>query len=100
MREADGGRSDVRGTVYEGSDGRYYTDVQLWERLESEAWVPFCWDPETGEEWVETPAGELLALTPVPESELPDDVELESHPRGLLVTDERDLSRSGEYERA
>lgn len=89
------------GSVYEGSDGRYYTEVELWERLESETWVPFAWDPETGQEWVETPAGDLLALTPVPESELPDSVELESHPRGKLVNDERTRGRtaSGEFER-
>lgn len=88
--------------VYEGSDGRYYTAVQLWEHLESETWVPCAWDPETGREWVETPDGDLLALTPVPESELPEAVELESHPAGQRVDDNRDLPprAPGEYERA
>lgn len=88
-------------TVYEGSDGRYYTAVELWERLESGAWVPCAWDPESGQEWVETSSEDLLALTPVPESELPDSVELEPHPCGRLVNDQRDPSRttSGEFER-
>lgn len=88
-------------SVYEGSDGRYYTSVELWEQLESETWVPCAWDPETGQEWVETPAGDLLALTPVPDSELPDSVELEPRHPGL-ADDERGDSKtaSGEFERS
>jgi hypothetical protein len=52
-------------TVYQCSDGRYYGDVDIWERLESGTWRPFCWDEETGEEWVISRDGELLALEPV-----------------------------------
>jgi len=78
-------------TIYVGSDGRCYTAVELWERLESGSWQPCCWDPESGDEWVETADGELLALSPVDERELPDDIEIKTHPRGRLIDGEREL---------
>ena len=52
-------------TVYERSDGGCCTEGELWHRLEAETWTPCCWDPETGEEWVETESGELLRLVPI-----------------------------------
>jgi hypothetical protein len=52
-------------TTYARSDGGYCTEIELWERLEAGEWTPCCWDPESGEEWVETDSGELIALVPV-----------------------------------
>ena len=57
--------------LYRGTDGTYYDEVTLWNRLESGEWRSFCWDAETGEEWVETDRGELLALEPVDPEALP-----------------------------
>lgn len=51
-------------TVYVGTDGRLYSDEDIWPRLETETWTVCCWDNETGREVVETEEGELLFLTP------------------------------------
>lgn len=50
--------------VYVGSDGNYYGEVDVWERLEAGDWTPFAWDRESGVEWVETDDQQLLVLTP------------------------------------
>ena len=76
-------------TIYECSDGGYYSDVQVWERLESEAWRVCCWEAETGREWVENEDGELLMLDPISRSELPSGVQIERASTGVLVRDER-----------
>ncbi|SEO83229.1 hypothetical protein SAMN04487948_105378 [Halogranum amylolyticum] len=55
------------GNIYRGSDGRYYGDVDIWERFESGAWTPCVWDTESGVEWVETEDEELLSLVPLSE---------------------------------
>lgn len=73
------------GTLYEGTDGYYYGCTQVWERLESGRWTPFCWDTESGQEWVETETGDLLCLTPVTESALPTDVSVEYTENGAIV---------------
>lgn len=52
-------------SVYAGSDGRRYTEREVWERLETEEWTVCCWDESTGQEWVITPEEELLLLTPI-----------------------------------
>lgn len=51
-------------TEYECTDGRTYTDEQIWERLESGAWRTCCWDTETGTEWVVDDTDDLLCLVP------------------------------------
>lgn len=52
-------------TVYLGSDGRCYTEDEVWQRYESGAWE-FCVGEEmTGQEIVRTDDGELLLLTPL-----------------------------------
>ena len=53
------------GTVYQGSNGRYYGDVDVWERLEAETWIPCFWDVTSGEEGVKTREEQLLALIPL-----------------------------------
>nr|WP_241429861.1 hypothetical protein [Haloferax larsenii] len=58
-------------SFYACSDGRYYSDVQIWEHLERDIWHVCCWDSETGGEWMETDGGELLHLAPVTEEQLP-----------------------------
>lgn len=55
---------------YWGTDGRRYTDQEVWERLEQGAWSVCCWDEETGVEVVETEAEELLFLVPVDRPEV------------------------------
>jgi hypothetical protein len=52
-------------SVYTGSDGRRYTEREIWRRLEAGEWTVCCWDASTGQEWVITPEDELLALTPI-----------------------------------
>lgn len=52
-------------TVYRGSDGRYYSDEDVWVRLERESWRVFCWNTETGVEVMENDDGELVFLAPV-----------------------------------
>jgi len=73
------------GDVYRCSDGRYFGDVEIWERFESGAWTPFCWEETTGREWVETRNGELLFLVPVSERALPDSTQLARDNGGLRV---------------
>lgn len=77
------------GNLYQDSCGNYWSAVQLWENLEAGRWNPCCWDPESGQEWVETQDGELLALTPVSEAELPNDVQLNVVEEGVLLHRDR-----------
>lgn len=62
----------TEGAVYRCSDGRQYTGVEIWERFESGAWTPCCWDTRTGCEWVGTRDDDLLTLWPV-STTVPDD---------------------------
>lgn len=73
------------GAVYICSDGRYVGDADVWERFESSAWKPCCWDAETGYEWVETEEGELLLLVPVSPSFLPDWMAVEEDADGIRI---------------
>lgn len=50
---------------YRCSNGTYYSDEEIWERLEAGVWSVCCWDGETGEEWMESDEGRLLHLAPV-----------------------------------
>ena len=51
--------------MYQASDGRYYSEIELWERYESGAWEFCMGETSTGQEVVETGRGELLLLTPI-----------------------------------
>lgn len=75
-------------TIYRCCDGRYYGDVDVWERLESNVWTPCCWDAGSGTEWMETRAGDLLTLTPVPREALPAWLRTERVAAGLSVVAE------------
>ncbi|QSG04651.1 Uncharacterized protein HSR121_0295 [Halapricum desulfuricans] len=70
-----------------GSDGDYYGEVDVWERLETGDWTPFAWDRESGVEWVETDDQQLLVLTPVPPRELPPRVDVEQTEAGIRIAD-------------
>jgi hypothetical protein len=74
------------GKLYRSSDGRYFGSADLWERLEAGDWTPCCWDEETGEEWVETRDGELLALQPISPQAVPDRVEISHDVDGVRIT--------------
>lgn len=75
-------------TVYSCSDGEYYGDVDMWERLESGTWTPCCWDTESGKEWMETRDGELLILEPISRDDLPGSVQTERVTTGTAVKKE------------
>ncbi len=74
-----------RGTIYVGTDGRYYGCVQVWERFEANEWIPCCWDAESGQEWVRTETDDLLSLTPISPSAVPDDLQIEYREEGVIV---------------
>lgn len=73
------------GTIYRGSDGQYYGDVDLWERFESGVWTPQCWNTETGREWVETEDNEVLCLTPIARRNVAEETHLERVCGGIRV---------------
>lgn len=81
------------GTIYQGSNGRYYGGVDLWDRFEQGRWSPVCWDEESGTEWVETESEELLVLEPLHASDAPDWVRLEHTNRGISITPARPAKR-------
>lgn len=62
---------------YRGSDGEYYSDRDIWERLESGDWRVFGWDDETGLEWFETHGEVILCLEPTEKTEVPDETVVE-----------------------
>jgi hypothetical protein len=76
--------------LYAGSDGEYYSDLQIWEHLEAGEWTVCCWDPETGAEWVEDDRKRLVTLRPVAEEGLPGDVHIESVEQGTVVVRDAD----------
>lgn len=58
-------------TVFEGSDGRYYTDWQVRHRLRTDEWT-FCMQQRTPHRrLVETDDDALLLLVPIELEELP-----------------------------
>lgn len=57
---------------YLGSDGEYYSDRDIWERLEAGEWRVFAWDDDAGQEWVEVDRTTIVCLTPVDETVVPE----------------------------
>ncbi|WP_173834877.1 hypothetical protein [Natronorubrum thiooxidans] len=73
--------------LYEGTDGHYYTDCQIRNRLRTERWKP-CIRQRAPDRWlVETSDQSLLLLTPT--DELPAWAELRVDDRGARVVDTR-----------
>ncbi|SEP18577.1 hypothetical protein SAMN04487948_11953 [Halogranum amylolyticum] len=81
------------GTIYRGSDGEYYGDVDLWERFESGVWTPQCWNTETGREWVETQDDEVLCLTPIARRSVAEETHLERVCGGIRVVAGQSIRR-------
>lgn len=88
-----------RGIVYKCSDSRYCPcsgylgDADLWEKFESGAWEPFCWDQEDGTEWVVANDDNVLTLEPVPVDKLPDTVEYEQSCSGISIRSKQSASQ-------
>ncbi|WP_259517975.1 hypothetical protein [Halanaeroarchaeum sp. HSR-CO] len=56
---------------YRCSNGSFYSDEEIWERLEAGVWEVCCWDEATGEEWMASGEGRLLHLAPVDAGDVP-----------------------------
>ena len=52
-------------TIYQASDGRYYSETELWQQYESGEWAFCAGEASTGQEVVRTDRGALLLLTPI-----------------------------------
>lgn len=79
--------------LYEGSNGRYYTDCQLRRRFRTDRWKPCIRQRGPDRRLVETSDGSLLLLTPT--DELPTWAELRIDDRGARVVDTRRPVPSG-----
>lgn len=73
--------------LYEGSNGRYYTDCQLRWRLRTDRWTPCIRQRDPDRRLVETSDGSLLLLLPT--DDLPVWAELRIDDRGARVVDTR-----------
>lgn len=73
--------------LYEGSNGRYYTECQLRRRLRTDRWAPCIRQRDPDRRLVETRDGSLLLLTPT--DDLPAWAELRIDDRGARVVDTR-----------
>ena len=80
----------MQGELFQRSDRGYCSDVQLWRRFESGEWIPHDFDRESRVERVKTTDDEVIELSPVSPSELPDGVEARSVEEDVVVIDERD----------
>lgn len=70
-------------TYYRCSNGQYYDEEDVWERLEAGVWRPCCWDTETGTEWMEVHGRSLVCLEPVDAETVP--------PEGLADAADREF---------
>lgn len=51
--------------IYQASDGRYYSEGELWQQYESGEWEFCAGEESTGQEVVRIDGGALLLLTPI-----------------------------------
>lgn len=80
------------GTLFEGSNDRYYTDWQVRQRLRTGAWA-LCMRQRAPDRWlVETEAAALLSLSPIEQAELPTGLEIRVVDDRARVVDPRDRS--------
>lgn len=77
------------GPVYEGSDGRYYTDWQVRRKLDAGEWRPCLRERGTGRRLVATADGSLVMLVPTPLAALPEWVEVRAAGRVVRAVDTR-----------
>ena len=76
-------------TLFEGSDGRYYTDWQVDRRLRTGEWT-FCMRQRTPRRrLVETADGALVLLAPTEPDELPAGLEIRVSEQCARVVDTR-----------
>lgn len=80
--------SDV-GTVYAGSDGRFYTDWQVERKLDTGEWKPCLYDREAGKRLVGVPGGDLLSLVRTEPANLPAWVRIRTDRAGPRAVDMR-----------
>ncbi|ELY39175.1 hypothetical protein C496_14997 [Natronorubrum tibetense GA33] len=73
--------------LYEGTNGRYYTDCQVTTNLRTERWKPCIRQRDPDRRLVETSDGGLLLLTPT--DDLPAWAEIRVDNRGTRVVDTR-----------
>ena len=71
--------------MYQGSDGDYYSEDELWRQYESGRWQFCMGEVDTGREVVQTETGDLLTLTPVREGRL-----------GFVFDDDTERGRANE----
>lgn len=76
-------------TLYEGSNGRYYTEWQVHERLRAGEWKPCIEQRSPDRRLIGTDDEELLLLLPVDPVELPTWAEIRIDGRGARVVDTR-----------
>ena len=77
------------GTIYAGSDGRFYTAWQVDRRLQRGEWK-LCLHDRHADKWlVDTPEEVLLALVPIDPSDLPEWVRIRSDRAGRRIVDTR-----------
>ncbi|WP_255171613.1 hypothetical protein [Natrononativus amylolyticus] len=77
------------GPLYEASDGNYYTDWQVGQKMREGEWKPCMWEEETGRQLVGTTDGELLMLVSTKTEELPEWAEIRSDTAGSRIVDTR-----------
>ena len=73
--------------LYEGTNGRYYTDFQVTTHLRTERWKPCIRQRDPDRRLVETSDGGLLLLTPT--DDLPTWAEIRVDDSGTRVVDTR-----------
>lgn len=76
-------------TVFEGSNGEYYTDWEVDRRLRTGVWRPCLRQIDPDRRLVEVEAGVLLLLAPIDPEELPASMELRVDGDSARVVDTR-----------
>ncbi|QLG48598.1 hypothetical protein [Natrinema halophilum] len=76
-------------SLFEGSDGRYYTDWQVTERQRTGEWTLCIRQRAPDRRLVETDGGALLLLTPTELEELPSGIEIRVSDGRARVVDAR-----------
>ncbi|WP_049923666.1 hypothetical protein [Halopiger djelfimassiliensis] len=76
-------------TVFEGSNGRYYTDCQVERNLRVGSWRPCIRQFDPDRRLVEIDGGSLLMLTPIDPDDLPDWIEIRVTGTTARVVDTR-----------
>ncbi|WP_222918344.1 hypothetical protein [Natrinema sp. SYSU A 869] len=76
-------------SLFEGSDGRYFTGWQLERRLRTGVWSLCIRQRAPNRVLIETEAGALLLLTPIEPSGLPAGIEIRVFENSARIADTR-----------